>query len=551
MEFVSRKLALGFVLVAALAAGPGTALAAPTPSPGADSLVLLHTNDTHARLLPFEAGREGPAGGMAARAATLARERARGGVTLTLDAGDVFQGTPFFNYFRGVPDYRAMSAMGYELGALGNHDLDDGPAAWLRTRREARFPVLCANVLVAADSAWSRGLPEVPERLARGARWIGGGRVPAGTALRHIAEPFRVQVIGGRRIAVLGLLTREAVRSVSARRNGGVAVADPVETARALVPELRREADVVLVLSHLGLDDDRRLASRVPGIDVIVGGHSHTLVRAPILVLNDRTPNGLHGTAVVQAGSNGEWVGRTTLHFEAGALRRVTGRVIRVRPAEGEDPAIAAFLAPYRDSLAAEISVPVVRLPRRLGLDGLRDGDTALGNFFADALRDAAGADIAIQNVGGIRAAFPAGAVTVGDIYTALPWDNTIVVVEMEGSRVRQLLDFIARRIGGGGFAQVSGVRFTASLGHAVNIRVGRDALDGNRVYRVATSDFLFDGGDGYTHFAKAARSHDTGVVQREAAVEFLRRHPGYEFRDDGRIRWEGGRPVPRDLRRR
>jgi 2',3'-cyclic-nucleotide 2'-phosphodiesterase (5'-nucleotidase family) len=550
---VSSKLALALALLVA-----GTVVSAPRalPAPraasaGVDSIVLLHTNDTHARLVPFASGRAGLVGGAAARAATLARERALGGATLTLDAGDVFQGTPFFNFFRGVPDYRAMSRMGYDLGALGNHDLDDGPAAWLRTRREARFPIVCANVFVAAESSWARELPEAPERLARGARWIGGGRVVEGTALRHITEPYRVHEVGGRRVAILGLLTRETVRIVSARRNGGVAVADPVETARALVPRLREEADVVLVLSHLGVDEDRRLASRVPGIDVIVGGHSHTLLPEPIVVLNARTPNGLHGTAVVQAGSLGEWVGRTTLRFEGDALGRVTGRTIRVRPQDGEDAAIAAFLAPYRDSVAAATAIPVFQLPRRVGPEGLRDGDTALGNFFADALREAAGADIAIQNSGGIRAGLPAGAVTVGDVYTALPWDNTIVVVEMEGWRVRQLLDFIAGRIGGGGFAQVSGVRFTSTLGRATDIRVGREGLDGNRVYRVATSDYLFDGGDGYTQFARAPRSYDTGIVQREATVEFLRRHPDHEFRDDGRIRWEGGRPVPRELRRR
>jgi 2',3'-cyclic-nucleotide 2'-phosphodiesterase (5'-nucleotidase family) len=506
---------------------------------------VLHTNDTHAHLFPFESARSGSVVcGAAPRAAALARERGRAGPTLTLDAGDVFQGTPYYNYFRGVPDYRSMSRMGYDAGALGNHDLDDGPAAWLRTRPEARFPILCANAFVTADSSWARGLPEVPTRLARGARWIGGPRVTEAEAprLRHLAEPYRVLPRGSRRVAILGLLTKETVRIVSARRNGGVAVADPVATAAALVPELRKQADVVIVLSHLGVEEDRRLAERVPGIDVIVGGHSHTVLKAPVVVANSRNENGLGGTAIVQAGSNGEWLGRTTLHFEGGVLRRVTGRVLRVRPEDGEDAAMLRFLAPYRDSIAAESSAPVVRLDERLTVEGLKDGDTALGNFFADALRAEAGADIAIQNAGGIRAGLPAGEVTVGDIYTALPWDNTIVVVEMEGWQVRQLLDFIAQRLGGRGFAQVSGVRFEISSQRATYIRVGGEPLDSDRVYRVATSDYLYDGGDGYTHFKKAGRACDTGVLQREATVRFLRAHPGYEFKDDGRIRWIGGR---------
>jgi len=199
-----------------------------------DSLVVLHTNDTHARLAPFESGRSGLVGGAAARAAALSRERALGGATLTLDAGDVFQGTLYYNHFRGVPDYRAMSGMGYDFGALGNHDLDDGPAAWLRTRREARFPILCANVFVSADSAWARGLPEAPERLAREARWIGGKRLAKDRPprLRHIAEPYQVVVRGSRRVAILGLLTKETPRIVSARRAWTSALSARSEPAR-------------------------------------------------------------------------------------------------------------------------------------------------------------------------------------------------------------------------------------------------------------------------------------------------------------------------------
>jgi 2',3'-cyclic-nucleotide 2'-phosphodiesterase (5'-nucleotidase family) len=328
-------------------------------------------------------------------------------------------------------------------------------------------------------------------------------------------------------------------------------VADPVAVAAALVPELRRDADVMIVLSHAGLDDDRRMAARVPGIDVIVGGHSHTLLEAPVVVLNPANANGYRGTAIVQAGSKGRWLGRTTVHFEGPRLERVTGASLPVRASEGEDPAVARLLAPYRDSVSAAVSVRVLRTPRRLGTEGLRDGDTPLGNFVADALREAGGADLAIQNVGGIRAGLPAGDVTTGDLYAVLPFDNHVVGVEMEGWRVRQLLDFIARRIGSGGFAQVSGVRFTISGNRASDIRVGREPLDGNRTYRVATIDFLYDGGDGYTHFAKAGPAVDTGLHQRDAAIQFLRRHPDYEFVDDGRIRWEGSSRALRNLQMR
>lgn len=544
-------------LLAAVLLGLSGAAGAVTPPAAAaaaraDSVVLLHTNDVHSHLDPH-GGRGGDeVGGAAARAALLARERARGVATLTLDAGDVFQGTPYYNFFRGIPDYRVMSRMGYEAGALGNHDLDDGPDRWLRADREARFPILSANVFVAAESAWAAGLPPVPPEVRRlPACWIGGARVPERARLKQLCDGSLIREAGGRRIALLGLTTGDLPRIVAVGPNRGVAVADPIAVAKVLVPDLRRRADVVIVLSHLGLEDDRRLAARVPGIDVIVGGHSHTLLRAPVIVSNPADRNGYHGTAIVQAGWGGAWLGRTTLHFDGSKLAEVSGTVLPVRPGEGEDQGVERVLRPYRDSIATEMSAPLCRTPRAYGTRGLRDGDTPLGDFVTDALREPAHADIAIQNVGGIRAGIPKGEVTVGDLYRVLPFDNRIVVVEMKGWQVRKLLDFIARRIGKGGFAQVSGVRFVIRRDRASNIHVDGKPLDGNRTYRVATIDFLYDGGDGYTAFSKAGPAEDTGLGQREAAIEFLQRHPGYRFRDDGRIRWEGSTGALRDLRMR
>jgi 5'-nucleotidase/UDP-sugar diphosphatase len=558
---------LGVLLAAggqATAAGAGSAAArSPDPRAGAagaaraagapaESLVLLHTNDIHSHLDPLRAPRgSGRVGGAAARAALLARERALGGTTLTLDAGDVFQGTAYFNLFHGLPEYRAMSRMGYDAGAMGNHELDTGPVGWLRADRAATFPILSANVLVAAESSWAAGLAPVPDSLRGHPRWVGGTAVPDDAPLRELCEPYLVREVGGRRVALLGLMTGELPHIVAPGPNHGTAVTDPISTAKALVPGLRARADVVIVISHLGLDDDRKLAARVPGIDVIVGGHSHTLLKAPVIVLNRANANGYHGTAIVQAGSEGVWVGRTTLHFDGAELASVTGQVLPVRPDEGEDPAVEQLLQPYRDSMAAAVSAPVAHTSQAYGRKGLEDGDTALGDFVADAMREPAGADIAIQNVGGIRAGLPAGDVTVGDLYSVLPFENRIVIVKMKGWQVRELLDAIGRRIGKGNFAQVSGVRFVIRGDHASDIRVGGTVLESDRTYRVATIGFLYAGGDGYTQFAKAGPAEDTGLKQREAAIDFLRRHPDYRFRDDGRIRWEGPPGALRDIRMR
>ncbi len=499
--------------------------------------------------MPFPADDGERVGGAAARAALIERQRSRPGRTLLLDAGDVFQGTPYYNFFRGVPDYRTMSLMAYDAGALGNHDLDDGPAAWLRASANARFEILSANVFAAAESSWAKAGGEVPASDRRGSHWIGGQRVPDGAALRYLTPPFVIRDLGaGRTVALFGLTTADLVHIVAVGPNGGVAIADPVAVAERLVPELRRKADVVICLSHIGLDSDRELARRVAGIDVIIGGHSHTRLDRPVLVPN-ATPNGYHGTAIVQTGYRGEFLGRVALYFEGDRLTRYSGQLLRVRPAEGEDSRVVALLRPYADSIEGAMSQAIFHSPARIPSSGLREAETPLGNFVADVLRDASGADIAVINSGGIRAALPAGDVTVGDVYSTLPFDNRIVVVPMPGWRVRELLDFAARRIGKGGFAQVSGVAFVIRSDRASYIRVNGKSLESDRVYRVATVDYLYEGGDGYTAFAKAGPAEKSGVLLRDAAIRFLKRNPKYRFRKEGRIVWEGSSEGLRDLR--
>ncbi len=537
-------LAVAAVLAFAWPGLPPRALASWPAGP--DSLVILHTNDIHAHLFPFEDSKGAIVGGAAARAALIARLRAQHAKTLLLDAGDVFQGTPVYNFFRGVPDYRSMSLMRYDAGAFGNHELDDGPLSWLRARTKAAFPILSANVFVSADSAWAAPLEKAPTSARARAKWIGGVKVPEQAALRYLATPYVIQDVGGVRVAILGLTTKDIVSIVSRDRNQGVAVSDPIGVAAALVPMLRKKADLVVALTHIGVDEDRALAARVPGIDMIVGGHSHTYLWEPLFVRN-RNTNGYGGTSIVQSGRWGDRVGRLAAAIGPGGVKGLTDALVAVRPSDGEDSAVRDMLQPYRDSMATSMDKPVFRSPSRVSMSGLEDGDTPLGNFVADAILESTGAEIAIINSGGIRAPLPAGQVTVGDVFTVLPFDNVLVTVPMKGWQVRELFDFMARRIGKRGFAQIAGAQFVIRNGRASDIRVGALPLDSNRTYRVATIDYLYTGGDGYVQFEKAGKSISTGTFTHDAAIAFLRHHPDYEFKKRGRMRWEGGLPT-RDL---
>lgn len=550
-----RHYAVSWLLAAALIAAPWrgeTATAPPSPPrPDADSLVILHTNDLHSHLVPFHRADTTRVGGAAARASLIERERARTPDLLLLDAGDIVQGTPAYNLFRGIPDTRCLSLMRYDAAALGNHDLDDGPAAWIGLRPYASFPVLSANVFAAAESSWAAELPEdVPAAVRHGARWIGGGKVADSTPLRFLAKPYVIRPWRGKKIAILGLTTGSLVNIVRISANRGVAVADPVSVARWYVPRLRKEADYVIALTHIGAAEDEELARRTPGIDLIIGGHSHTRLDAPRFSGEGAMP-GIAGVPIVQTGAWGDRLGRSVLRLSGGRPAGFSYELLPVRPSDGEDPTIASLLAPVADSVTAAmgstvyVSSEYVRTPRR------DDVETAIGNFAAEVLRESAGADIGIMNTGGIRSPIPKGPVTVADIYSTFPFDNTIVVVPMRGDDVRRLLDFVARRAGKGDFAQVSGVRFGISGDYATGIRIGGKPLDSDRIYRVATIDYLYEGGAGYTQFRRAGPAEPTGLFQNEAAVSFLRRHPGYQFQTDGRIVWEGATPGLREMRRR
>jgi 2',3'-cyclic-nucleotide 2'-phosphodiesterase (5'-nucleotidase family) len=543
---------------------PGRALAGRSGAPAAvDSLVVLHTNDVHSHLDPFVTRGGERAGGAAARAVLIAREKARGGRVLLLDAGDLVQGTPYYNQFRGEPDHKILDLLSYDAITLGNHDLDDGVAAWRARAAVTRTPILSANVFTDSRAASdgkgdAAGALPAPASIARTARWVGGGKVPAGTTIANLTTPYVILERGGLKIAILGLTTYSIERIVAAEKNQGVAVGNPVTAAQYWVPRLRKEADVVIALTHLGVDEDRRLVEQVPGINLVIGGHTHTALFRPIL----ESTNFGRPTPIAQAGSWGRYLGRTTLRWAGDHLTSATGRLIEVHPSDGEDASIESVIASYRSRLSADLERVVFRSPGRVEMAGLNSVDQPLGNFVADVIRDRTGADIAFMNGGGIRAPLPAGDVRASDILSMLPFDNHLVVLTLTGTQVRSLLDRMSPRLGKSGFGHVSGLSYVISRDRAVEVRIwdkklsagtwhGRNGgpgepIDGNRLYRVATIDFLANGGGYYDELRDAKTKQATNILLSDAAIYFLRTHPGYKFAKDGRAQWRGAGVMAR-----
>ena len=317
---------------------------------------------------------------------------------------------------------------------------------------------------------------------------------------------------------------------------------DEVETAQALAPKLRKKADIVIALTHMGIDatdetGSRRLAKMVPGIDLIVDGHSHTHLNEPLIINN---------TPIVQAKQWGLYLGKGIMTIEN---KKVTGfkwELIpinlkeKVKNADGstglkfidaeieEDPELLKLLSPYAEKVDEVLSEVIGNAETLFPQGMVRKEETALGNLVADSMlwqTKNLKTDFAIQNGGGIRADLPAGTITKKTIYEILPFDNTVMVVTIKGAHLLPLFDYIAATPGKGAFPQVSeGVSFTinTATGKCEDILIKGKPIDPERIYRIATNSFMAVGGDGYQAFANAVEYYDTSVFQRDTCIEYI-----------------------------
>ncbi|MFL1461562.1 bifunctional metallophosphatase/5'-nucleotidase [Roseococcus sp. DSY-14] len=474
-------------------------------------VALLHLNDFHSRHEAITAAaaicRPGGdcRGGSARMAAAIraARDaaRAEGRAPLLLDGGDEFLGSLFFTHHDGLAEAGMQRLWGVGAMTLGNHEFDLGPAGLARYLEAVDFPVLAANVEAAA------------EPLLAG-------------KLRPTAS-FRS---GAARLVVAGLVTPDTPTLSSPGPQ--LRFTDPAEAASRAVWEARREGPATVVaLSHLGAAADRRLAREVPGLDVILGGHSHTLIAPPEVVAGPDRP-----VLVAQAGAFGRWLGRLDLDLDdAGRVTAHAGGTRELTPDLPEDAEAAALVAELAAPLEAIRRRPAFDLPAALPADGCGRAPCALGEAVAEAMRRAMRAEIGWQNAGGLRAGLPAGAVGWGDVLTTLPFSNTAVRITLRGGTLREALEHaLARR--GGGFPQLAALRYAADGVRLLRAEV-RDAagdwhpLEPERAYTVATNNFLRRGGDGYAMFAEPLEALEDGPPVEDALVRLLSGAAGSPWR--------------------
>jgi 5'-nucleotidase / UDP-sugar diphosphatase len=494
-------------------------------------LTIMHMNDTHAHadLLP--------------NMMTAIKEvRTEDPEALLFNAGDVFSGTLYFNEYHGKADLALLNMMDLDAMVFGNHEFDlgsseNGHKSLSEFVSAAKFPLLGTNVDFSSDAFMNKlvknEFTDSPE----------DGKVFDGM----------VKEVNGEKIGIFGLTTEDTA-NISSPVN--VKFLNYIKEAERAVQAFEEMGiNKIVAVTHLGYDsnpdfgNDLQLATYVDGIDVVVGGHSHTQLSEPVVVNKDEKGTEKEPTVVVQAYQYSQLLGKLQVEFDGnGVVIGQAGQLIDVASKE-EDSEAAAILAPYKEKItelstqeSGAIAKKTLANPRLTDSDvSVRANETELGNLVTDAMLAKAKERypetvIAFQNGGGIRAAIEEGPITIGEIISVLPFGNDPVVVELSGEEIKQILEHSVSQAPAesGGFLHVAGMKFTYDstkesgsrvISMYVKVNGEYQEIQANQKYLVTTNNFTAKGGDGFDVFAKAyqeGRVQDIGEIDWEQLRKYM-----------------------------
>ncbi len=503
-------------------------------------LTIVHTNDVHGAYGPYDPKADATTDGGATREMTVLNQiRAEGGNVLLLDGGDRFTGTLFHQQWRGEEASRIMNAMGYDAMTVGNHEFDNGDAVLGTFVDSVNFPVVTANVTFG---------PDLADKI----------------------KPYAVVEVNGEKIGIIGLTPPDT--GILSSPGADVSFnADLTGVVQGYVDELTgMGVNKIIVLSHIGLQADKALAASVTGLDIIVGGHSHTLLGNiydeaeggyPVVVEDASGAK----TYIVQAGSSLKYLGRLNVVFDKDGL---------VTSAAGDTILLSRYITPDPDmqKIVDDLRVPIADLrAQEVGESAVflvgdrkvcRVQECNLGNLITDAMREYSHAQIAITNGGGIRSNVPVGAdtpddvtlaepqkINLGDVLTVLPFGNLVSTFSLTGADVVAALENGVSQVeaGAGRFPQVSGIRFSWDGSQEPGKRIvsvevqGEDGtyspIDPAATYTLVSNDFMRRGGDGYSVFQdNAINPYDAGSPLDVVLEDYIKAHTPINPQIEGRI---------------
>jgi len=491
MEFFEflKITAMSAVLITLSITTPVTAFAAPVSQ--INHITFLHTNDTHGFLTPYDTEKLPGIGGAAYRS-TLINEIRRMNSdagsnhhTMLVDAGDVLENNPMSNFFKGRADIEAMNIMGYEALTFGNHDFGFGMDTFLALEKTAGFPVLSANVY---DSATGN----------------------------YLFKPYIVKQFGKLRAAIFTLTSDTLFYNSSKEDLKKIRFEDPDTAYEKILPEMKKNADVVIFLSHLGADLDRKFAAKHPEVALIIGGHSHTFIEKPEKIGN---------TYIVQAGKFGECLGRVDMTFVDARLSKFEGRLINIA-----DRKVSETVKKYRDILDPQINVKIGEIPANIENMNKFESPTPLFAFVLKNLKEYARADFAMETSASLSGRLNAGPITLRDIYRIMPYNNFVVRIKMKGSEVQKLMDYSASKKKSQSFIQTFGLTYNVESGKATDVKIGGKRVDPDALYLVATDNYMSAGGaeDGILKkIGEDRKEFDTKLI-RDVVIENIKNNKAF-----------------------
>ncbi|MCT7667080.1 5'-nucleotidase C-terminal domain-containing protein [Shinella kummerowiae] len=532
----------GLLAASLIALSSGTALAD-------YELNILHINDLHSRIEAInkydstcsaeEEGKGECFGGVARLKAAIdaQRQAMTGKNVLLLNAGDNFQGSLFYTTYKGAVEAEFLNLMKFDAMTVGNHEFDDSEDGLAAFLDKVQFPVVTANVAASASS-------KIGDRV----------------------KPFIVLDQGGQKIGIVGAVANDTAELSSPGPN--VLIGDDVADITAAIGELKKQnVNKIIALTHVGYPRDLAAIAKIPDVDVVVGGHTNTFLsntsdkaEGPYPTLVDN-PGG-YKVPVVQAGAYSKYLGNLKVVFDdAGVVKASSGEPILIDSSIKPDEAVLARIKELggpieelKNKIVAESAAPI---------DGSREvcraAECAMGNLVTDAILDRTkgqGMTIAITNGGGLRASIDGGPVSMGEVLSVLPFQNTVATFQLKGSDLVAALENGLGQIeeGAGRFPQVSGMKYSfdkskpaGSRVVSVEVKEG-DAfvpLDPAKTYNVVSNNYMRAGGDGYSIFAKAGmNAYDFGPNLELVVADYLAKNRPYKPYTDGRITEVAGATV-------
>lgn len=471
-----------------------------------EKILILHWNDFHSQNIPMRSicgDSTCYIGGTANLLGLINKFRNEEKNVLVLNAGDDFQGTPISSLTKGRSQIELMNLINPDAMTLGNHEFDYGRNALEENLKIAKFEVISANL-------WDK---------RKGKLFV---------------KPYIVKKLGKAKIGVIGLITPELFKLSLKENLKDLELLNTERVLKQYINELKNKekVDLIIALTHIGVNEDSILATKFPEIKIIIGGHSHTVLQEPKIVNN---------VIICQAGSRGEYLGylEVSIDLDGDSVYSYKGKLIRVINGivKPDETALKKV-----EELEKMVDKEFGQVIGKLEVDWKRNfyGESNLGNWEADVMREFAKTDIAFQNSGGLRKDLPKGDIKVRDIWEINPFGNTFVVFEVDGKTLKNMIEWQAS--GKAELMQVSGLKIVIdsrkNIGErVVSIEVGGKPLDENKIYSIVTNNWVAD--HLYDLFGipqNSVKVKNLGVVDRDVFIEAVKKQKIIKSEVEGRI---------------